>query len=422
MKYGRSLLTLLFFLCISGTMCTATPVNISFATWAFSGPDMDAVQATVRGFMELNPDIVVDVQQVPCCNEAVTEAYIVQIAGGKGPDLMQIPFACFADMAAAGMLLPLDDLIARDARSVDPADVFPAAWEAVTYQGRRYGMPYDLSAQWMAFVPQNFEEAGLEDPISTYKRGAWTWGTLRDVARKITQRDADGQLKRVGMVIQYNELLGQPWLYQTGSSPFAPDLGEARFTDPAVIQAFRFLHDMQHQDRTSKEAWSEPIADPNQGQFGVWPQWLSIPYYFKGASFTTDIVPAPEGPVGQVTTGQIHAIAVWNGSPHPEAAWKYASYATGKEGYKNHIDTGLAPIRRSLARYYINAVGDALGTRGVELFLQDVNRLRLFQVTQNWPQVSGAIYSGLAPLWAGTEALETTLVKIEDQVNAILRP
>lgn len=397
------------------------PAKITFATWAFSGPNMDAVKQTVDWFSEANPDIEVSIQQVTCCNEATIEKYVVQIAAGKGPDIMQLPYACFADMASGGMLLPLDDLIAKDEREVDPQDIFPPAWEAVTYNGRRYGMPYDLSAQWMAFTPQNFSEAGLENPIRAYEKGIWNWNSLRDVARKITQRDAEGKPSRIGMIIQYNELLGQPWLYQTGSTPFAANLLEARISDAAIVTALRFLHDLQHQDRTLLSAWSEPVADPKQGLFGVWPQWLSIPYYFQGSSFPTDIVPAPEGPVGQVTTGQIHGIAIWEGTNHPLEAWQFTKFITGKKGYQPHIDRGLAPIRRSLSRYYIQTVGSALGTQGVELFLQDIHRLRLFQVTRDWGSISTAIHQGLSPVWAGTAALETTLAKLQDQVNALLR-
>jgi maltose-binding protein MalE len=78
---------------------------------------------------------------VPCCNQATIEKYIVQIAAGRGPDIMQIPYACFAEMAAGGMLLPLNNYIDADKAEVDVNDIFPPAWEAVAYRGQYYGMP-----------------------------------------------------------------------------------------------------------------------------------------------------------------------------------------------------------------------------------------------------------------------------------------
>lgn len=96
-------------------------------------------------------------------------------------------------------------------------------------------------------------------------------------------------------------------------------------------------------------------------------------------------------------------------------------YITGKIGYQPLIDAGLAPIRRSLVPYYVKTLNTVLKTEGVDLFLQDVIRLRLFQVTPEWARVDEAIVNGLAPVWNGTEALETALVKINDMVNAILK-
>ena len=46
---------------------------------------------------------------------------------------------------------------------------------------------------------QMFEEAGLETPLELYRRGEWTWDTMRDLAEQLTVKGSDGTVKVYGM-------------------------------------------------------------------------------------------------------------------------------------------------------------------------------------------------------------------------------
>lgn len=121
-----------------------------------------------------------------------------------------------------------------------------------------------------------------------------------------------------------------------------------------------------------------------------------------------------------MTTGHIHSISIWSGSKHQREAWEFVKFITGKVGYRYVIEQGLAPLRRSLAPYYVEQVSQSVGFNGARLFLNDIGRFRLYQITPEWARVRGVILNGLAPVWQGRESLETALAKIQESANAIL--
>ncbi|HEX6972406.1 MAG TPA: extracellular solute-binding protein [Limnochordia bacterium] len=393
-------------------------VELTFMTWfAGGGRTLEKHEALIDRFEELHPGITVQMLQVGYGGYG--ERLLTQIAGGAGPDVVAIPYQDFPAFARAGALVSLEKWLRSD-REVNVDDIFPSAWPAVTYEGVRYGLPFDLSAQWMAYVPELFSQAGLDDPIALYQRGAWDWTHLREAATKLTRRDPRGAPTQIGMILQFDEIMGQPWLYQTGTTPFTPDLESARLTDPRIRDALEFLRQMAVDEGTLLGAWSSPVADPKTGHFGVWPQWITIPYFFEGAPFRANIVPAVEGPVGRVTTGHIHSISIWTGSSHPEEAWEFTKFLTGPVGYRYVIEQGLAPLRRSLASYYVEQVSGTVGFDGARLFLADIGRFRLYQITPEWMRVRGVILDGLAPVWQGSKPLEVALEEIQAGINAIL--
>lgn len=268
-------LALYLFAQAAGTGGAAEATRLTFMTWfAGAGRTLEKHQAMIAEFQMEHPEIAIELHQAEYGGYA--EKLLTQIAGGAGPDVVAIPYEAFPAFARSGSLVNLEGFLKLD-REMDASDIFPAAWAAVTYEGTRYGMPFDLSAQWMAYIPELFSQAGLEDPAAAYRKGAWDWPHLKAAAKKLTEQDQKGTVTRIGMIIQFDEIMGQPWLYQTGTTPFTPDLKAARLTDPRIREALEFLRQMTVDDRSLLPAWSSPAADPKTGRFGVWPQWITIP-------------------------------------------------------------------------------------------------------------------------------------------------
>jgi multiple sugar transport system substrate-binding protein len=83
-----------------------------------------------------------------------------------------------ADFASKGWLEPIDN---RLASWQNTGQIWPKLWDAVTYKGKRYGIPWYTDCRLLMYNYDLFENAGL-DP----KKPPTTWDELRDDAIKMT--------------------------------------------------------------------------------------------------------------------------------------------------------------------------------------------------------------------------------------------
>lgn len=114
---------------------------------------------------------------------------IVAISSGDGPDLTDNFSNNTASYAEKGILLPLDDFIARD--DYDMSDFIPAALETGKYKGITYALPINVNFNMMFYNKKLFAEAGLTEPPKTDKE-------LLDYAIKLTKVNADKTLEVLG--------------------------------------------------------------------------------------------------------------------------------------------------------------------------------------------------------------------------------
>ncbi len=111
------------------------------------------------------------------------------------------------------------------------------------YKGRYYGVPLmraDSRIMW--YREDLFENAGLSHPPQT-------WDDILVAAKKLTERDASGNVTRYGMTYGGgSDIIGilrswWPYLYQAGGQVISDDLTKAGFNTPAGKEALQFLYD-----------------------------------------------------------------------------------------------------------------------------------------------------------------------------------
>jgi multiple sugar transport system substrate-binding protein len=94
-------------------------------------------------------------------------------------DLVACDFPWFGEMAAAGRLLPLDDLIAKS--HFDAADFHGDALASTRYRGRQYGIPILMTVEMLVYRADLLAEAGVAPPITARE--------ALDVARRLHNPD-----------------------------------------------------------------------------------------------------------------------------------------------------------------------------------------------------------------------------------------
>ena len=79
-------------------------------------------------------------------------------------DIVACDFPWFGEMAAAGRLLPLDELIAQS--NFDARDFHHDALASTRYRGRQYGVPILMTVEMLVYRTDLLAEAGVAAPIT----------------------------------------------------------------------------------------------------------------------------------------------------------------------------------------------------------------------------------------------------------------
>ena len=177
--------------------------------------------------------------------------FLVSVAGGEPPDLILFDRYAISEWAARGAFAKLDEFVARDAATqtadaIRPENYYKAAWEEVTYTdpvtGERgvYGVPERVDDRALFYNKDLLKRAGFVDEHGE-GRPPRTWEELAEMAPKLTERDARGQITRLGFAPNY----GNAWLYiyawMNGGEFLSRDAKTVTLNSPPVVQALEWM-------------------------------------------------------------------------------------------------------------------------------------------------------------------------------------
>ena len=167
------------------------------------------------------------------------DAILAQTASGDPPDLMHSHPRDY--LPYVDTVRELDDLIKQD-KKVSP-DILPNALDYWLRNGKRMGMPNNLSVQSIYFNKALFDKNGLKTPDVLEKEGKWTWDAYLDAARRITTGTGD------------NKIWGAPWtsdgmdihlgyIWPMGGDLWDKDGGTVLLDRPDTLAAIQFMADL----------------------------------------------------------------------------------------------------------------------------------------------------------------------------------
>ncbi|HEX6355626.1 sugar ABC transporter substrate-binding protein [Actinophytocola sp.] len=130
-------------------------------TVRFEGWDYEAklVQQNIDRFTKLNADI--KVAYTPITSAQYVQKVVAEFTGNAGPDALYVYDDSLVGWVEAGYLQPLDGLDGVD--EVYDA-IFPSNAEAMTYKGKRYGLPYYTDSQCLVYNAEILGKAGFTAP------------------------------------------------------------------------------------------------------------------------------------------------------------------------------------------------------------------------------------------------------------------
>lgn len=141
---------------------------IRFATW--SQDNLAIQQAIAAKFEESHPGVKV---QVESYGDGYDTKLAAAMGAGDAPDVMYM----WNFPAYAVSLLPLNDLIARDAEAMNYKDIPEGLMSTATVDGKVLGMPAGYTTHVVYFNKDLLAAAGAAEPAK-----GWTWADLREAA------------------------------------------------------------------------------------------------------------------------------------------------------------------------------------------------------------------------------------------------
>ncbi|HLQ67572.1 MAG TPA: extracellular solute-binding protein, partial [Candidatus Limnocylindrales bacterium] len=171
--------------------------------WQFS--PLATVQPILDRFRAENPTLDVQVEQLTW--QSGREKIVAAIAAGRPPDLCELGSTFLPGLVADSTLADLTDSTA-DLRSA------LVGWDAVSYRGRAYAIPWMVGTRALYVNQDLFRRAGL-DP----QKPPATWDELYRAAHQIAERVPDA--KGFGMNAGEREVLFKkfmPFAWGNGGS------------------------------------------------------------------------------------------------------------------------------------------------------------------------------------------------------------
>lgn len=339
-----------------------TPIRWFVGVGTGTSPDQVAIQEEVVNDFNASQDkIQLVLEIVPY--DAGRDTLATQIASGAGPDIIG-PVGWGGSNAFYGQWLDLTEQI--EASGFDTTIFDPALVDSYQTEEGQVGLPFAVFPSATYFVPEYFDEVGLEYPPQNYgdkyildgEEVDWTWETFTEVAKRLTI-DVNGfnsteegfdptQIVQVGYSPQWQTHPNYFGVFHAGSDFIVEGTEKGSFSVnlpegwmEAVQWAYDGMYGAQPYMATGPMSNSPEFGNGNLFNMGkaamaVTPLWYTCclaDFVNAGLEFQAGVLPSDAD--GQVH-GRVDAdtFRIWKGTKHPAEAFEVLSYLITTGGDK----------------------------------------------------------------------------------------
>lgn len=203
---------------------TAAPAaaGIKLEAWSrMTGISQESTKAILDNYNKQNTKgISVEFVYIPQTQGSQSdEKLLTSVAGGTPPAVYYADRFTVPQFAQQGFFTDITDQ--ATAAGVKEADYYPFAWAETVYKGHNYALPLDLDTRALWYNKDIMKEAGV-DP----EKPPTTLDELRETTKKLTVKDANGNVTRYG----FNPIYDQAWSYTWGFD------FKGEFQDPKTLR------------------------------------------------------------------------------------------------------------------------------------------------------------------------------------------
>jgi len=425
----RTALALAFALIVG---VAAAQQSLTFWTSLTYPIDVEALQTIVDEFNAANPDLEVELVQVPGSDVNDVSKLMTAVAGGTGPDIYMLDRFTVAQRAAAGLLTDLGDRIDSGA-----ADAFlEFAWNEVLFQGDAYGVPFDTDVRALYYNRDMIDAAGVDASALDPANGVPSLEDVERIAQALNETDDQGNYTQVGFIPWVGQ--GQPYTWGFAFGGDFYDEAACRLTPDSeeIVASMAWVDDwagMLGRDEivnyistfssgAGPIAWSGQIPPAQNpfitGRLGMVAEgdWFvaNLERYAPDMEFGVTYLPSPTGEVASWSGGW--AMVMPTGTEDEDAAYRFIEHITGTQGQRTYAEmTSHFPTRAELLE------DDAIyeGRRAFLRTILDGSHARpaLPVGGQYWGELRGAQEETVLDRMAPEEALERVVSRVQPRLD-----
>lgn len=374
----------------------------------------------VNDFNSQHPDIEVEPVYGGNYDQTMQKA-ITAARGGNPPDvavLLAIDLFTLLDLDLIEEL----DLIMTGPDANFTQNFFSGFMENSVLGGKTWSIPFQRSTPIFYYNKEHFAKVGL-DPENPPK----TWKELEEAAKRLTKRDAGGNVIRWG----FEDITDDTWtiqalILQTGGQYSNPEGTVAYFNTPEVKKAVEFWHRMANIERIMPRyrfygaAAQDFVAGATSMMFN---STGSLTFVKKSAKFDFGVAPLPRDKVAAVPTGGGN-LYIFKGIPEEskKAAWTFVKWMSQPEiAARWSIGTGYIGVRKDA--FETKAMKEYVASFPYVLVARDQLAVAHREMSfHNNSQIREVLRTALHDMLDERVSIDKGLTQLQKEVDSILKP
>jgi len=412
-------------------------VSLRYSLW--DANQLPAYEQCVAGFMEANPNITVEIEQLGWGD--YWDGIQTGMVAGNAPDVFTNHLAKYPEFAANSQLVDIQSFVERD--GVDLGMYLEGLADLWARDGARFGLPKDWDTIAVIYNKDMLAAAGVtEDELNSADWNAQDGGSFEAIAAKLTM-DANGNdassadfdasaVEQYGLALDYS---GAGAYGQTQWSLFSASNGWS-FNDGLYDTKYyyddeKFIETIDwYAGLSLDKGIAAPYADVSSlgastmfasGQAAMTTDgsWM-IGFYGGNTEFPVGFARLPIGPEGRKSMFNGLADSIWTGTDHPEEAWMLVKHLASTECANIVGDAGVVFPSQAEA---VERANNAYASRDLDISAFTEQALEeggtfLFPVTDNASTIADIMSEAMDTIFLGEGSAADVLPAANEEVNA----
>jgi multiple sugar transport system substrate-binding protein len=400
--------------CQSAKMGDAGVTHLTLWHGVNPPPNRDVLQHLVDQFNRTHSTIEVESLYVGQGDQQMPKI-LASVVGGVPPNLLWYAPMITGQLIELEAICPLDDWLAT---SPAAAELDPNLRESMTWEGQIWSVPFGVNTVGLFYRPSLFEAAGVTELPQS-------WADLREVARTLTQLDAEppqyGLLLPLGKG-EWTVFMWLSFLWSAGGEILSEDSGQPNVIHPGAIAALQFWRDLI-------EDGSVLLSQPERGYelndflesrvaMQLTGPWTLRQLRATGVDFAVMPIPADSRPA--VAQGGEN-LFIFKTTPEEELASQVFAEYVISEAFQTEwaMETGYLPVNvrsRESNRYqtYISQNPE------VAVFLNQLSYGRSRPVLPGYNRLSNSLGRAIESVLLGQDPPETALKAAQNRLDLVL--